>query len=38
MDIDSIKEHFILIHDDRQSAKVDYPQGKSGTPTSLSKA
>ncbi len=25
MDIDSIKEHFILIHDDRQSAKVDYP-------------
>ncbi len=25
MDIDSIKEHFILIHEDRQSAKVDYP-------------
>lgn len=25
MDIDSIKEHFIQIHDDRQSAKVDYP-------------
>lgn len=25
MDIDSIKEYFIQIHDDRQSAKVDYP-------------
>lgn len=25
MDIDSIKEHFIQLHDDRQSAKVDYP-------------
>lgn len=25
MDIDTIKQHFILIQDGRQSAKVDYP-------------